>query len=41
MMSTICVIGEGKGGQALHSALPQNKKCLITIRTKKDIESFV
>ncbi|MBT3280055.1 MAG: NAD(P)H-dependent glycerol-3-phosphate dehydrogenase [Campylobacteraceae bacterium] len=40
-MSTICVIGAGKWGQALHYALSQNQKCLITSRTKKDIESFV
>jgi len=40
-MSSICVIGAGKWGQALHFALNQNQKCLITNRTKKDIENFV
>jgi glycerol-3-phosphate dehydrogenase (NAD(P)+) len=40
-MSSICVIGAGKWGQALHYALNQNQKCLITSRTKKNIENFV
>jgi glycerol-3-phosphate dehydrogenase (NAD(P)+) len=40
-MSSICVIGAGKWGQALHFALNQDQKCLITSRTKKDIENFV
>ncbi|MCK5111465.1 MAG: NAD(P)H-dependent glycerol-3-phosphate dehydrogenase [Arcobacteraceae bacterium] len=39
--STIAVIGAGKWGQALHFALSQKQKCLITSRTKKDIENFV
>jgi len=40
-MSSICVIGAGKWGQALHFALSQKQKCLITSRTKKDIDNFV
>lgn len=40
-MSSICVIGAGKWGQALHFALSQNQTCLITSRTKKDIKNFV
>lgn len=40
-MSSICVIGAGKWGQALHYALNKKQKCLITSRTKKDIENFV
>ena len=40
-MNSICVIGAGKWGQALHFALSKNQKCLITNRTKKDIENFV
>ena len=40
-MSSICVIGAGKWGQALHFALSQNQKCLITSRTSRDIENFV
>lgn len=40
-MRSICVIGAGKWGQALHFALSQNQKCLITSRTKRDIENFV
>ena len=40
-MSSICVIGAGKWGQALHFALSQNQKCLITSRTKREIENFV
>jgi glycerol-3-phosphate dehydrogenase (NAD(P)+) len=39
--SKIAVIGAGKWGQALHFALSQKQKCLITSRTKKDIENFV
>ena len=41
MKSNIAIIGAGKWGQALHFALSQNQKCLITSRTKKDIENFV
>jgi glycerol-3-phosphate dehydrogenase (NAD(P)+) len=37
----IAVIGSGKWGSALHFALSQKQKCLITNRTKKDIENFV
>ena len=40
-MSSICVIGAGKWGQALHYSLSQNQECLITSRTKKDIKNFV
>jgi len=40
-MSKIAVIGAGKWGQALHYALSQKQKCLITSRTPKDIENFV
>ena len=40
-MSSICVIGAGKWGQALHFALNKQQKCLITSRTKKNIENFV
>ncbi|MEA3498996.1 MAG: NAD(P)H-dependent glycerol-3-phosphate dehydrogenase [Campylobacterota bacterium] len=40
-MSSICVIGAGKWGQALHYALNKNQKCLITSRTTKDIKNFV
>jgi len=40
-MSNIAVIGAGKWGQALHFALSQNHKVLITSRTKKDINNFV
>jgi glycerol-3-phosphate dehydrogenase (NAD(P)+) len=40
-MSSIAVIGAGKWGSALHYALNQNQKCLITSRTQKDIENFV
>ncbi len=39
--NTIAVIGAGKWGQALHFALNQKQKCLITSRTKRDIENFV
>ena len=38
---SIAVIGAGKWGQALHFALSQKQKCLITSRTKKEIENFV
>ena len=41
MKGTIAVIGAGKWGQALHFALSQKQKCLITSRTKRDIENFV
>ena len=46
-MNSICVIGAGKWGQALHYALLQNQissekyKCFITSRTKKDIKNFI
>ncbi len=40
-MSSICVIGAGKWGQALHFALSQHQECFITSRTKKDIHNFV
>jgi len=40
-MNSICVIGAGRWGQALHFALNQTQKCLITNRTKKDITNFV
>jgi glycerol-3-phosphate dehydrogenase (NAD(P)+) len=40
-MNSICIIGAGKWGQALHYALNQTQKCLITNRTKKDIKNFV
>lgn len=39
--NSIAVIGAGKWGQALHFALNQKQKCLITSRTKKDIVNFV
>ena len=39
--NSICVIGAGKWGQALHYALNQKQKCLITSRTKKDIENLI
>ncbi len=41
LKNSIAVIGAGKWGQALHFALTQKQKCLITSRTKKDIENFV
>jgi len=40
-VSSICVIGAGKWGQALHFALCQNQQCFITSRTKKDIKDFI
>jgi glycerol-3-phosphate dehydrogenase (NAD(P)+) len=40
-MSSICVIGAGKWGQALQYALNQKQKCYITNRTPKDIENFI
>ena len=40
-MGTICVIGAGKWGQALHFALNQQQKCFITSRTIKDIDNFI
>lgn len=40
-MASVCVIGAGKWGQALHYALSQNQQCLITNRTPKDIKDFV
>ncbi len=39
--NSIAVIGAGKWGQALHFALNQKQKCLISSRTKRDIENFV
>ena len=39
--NSIAVIGAGKWGQALHFALSQKQKCLITSRTLRDIENFV
>ncbi len=41
LKNSIAVIGAGKWGQALHFALSQKQKCLITSRTKKDIKNFV
>jgi glycerol-3-phosphate dehydrogenase (NAD(P)+) len=38
--NSIAVIGAGKWGQALHFALNQKQKCLITSRTARDIENF-
>jgi len=38
---SIAVIGAGKWGQALHFALSQKQQCLITSRTKREIENFV
>ena len=40
-MSSICVIGAGKWGSALHFALSQNQICYISNRTKKDIQNFI
>lgn len=40
-MAKVAVIGAGKWGQALHFALSRNQKCLITSRTKREIETFV
>ncbi len=40
-MSSICVIGAGKWGQALHFALSKNQECYITSRTTKDIKNFI
>jgi len=40
-MSSICVIGAGKWGQALHFAVNQKQNAYITNRTHKDIENFV
>ncbi len=40
-MNSICIIGAGKWGQALHYALSQKQQCFITSRTKKDIVNFV
>ena len=40
-MDSICVIGAGKWGSALHFALSQNQQCFITNRTKKDIKNFI
>jgi glycerol-3-phosphate dehydrogenase (NAD(P)+) len=39
--NSIAVIGAGKWGQALHFALSQKQKCLISSRTPRDIENFV
>ncbi len=38
---SIGVIGAGKWGSALHFALSQKQKCLITSRTKREIANFV
>lgn len=38
---SICVIGAGKWGQALHFALSQNQECYITNRTPRDIKNFI
>jgi glycerol-3-phosphate dehydrogenase (NAD(P)+) len=38
---SIAVIGAGKWGEALYFALKQNNECVITSRTKKDIQGFV
>lgn len=40
-MSKIAVIGAGKWGSALYNALSVNNECVITSRTKRDIENFV
>lgn len=40
-MSKIAVIGAGKWGNALFSAFNENNDCVITSRTKRDIENFV
>lgn len=37
----IAVIGAGKWGQALYSALKINNNCVISSRTKRDINGFV
>lgn len=37
----IAVIGAGKWGQALYQALKEKNECVITSRTKRDIENFV
>lgn len=37
----IAVIGAGKWGQALYSALKINNNCVISSRTKRDIDGFV
>lgn len=40
-MSSICVIGAGKWGQALQFALNKKQKCYITSRTKREIKNFI
>lgn len=40
-MSSLCVIGAGKWGQALQFALSQKQQCFISSRTKRDIENFI
>jgi glycerol-3-phosphate dehydrogenase (NAD(P)+) len=40
-MSSICIIGAGKWGQALHFALSQKQQCFITSRTRKNIKNFI
>ena len=40
-MSSICVIGAGKWGEALQYALNKNQKCFITNRTLKNINNFI
>lgn len=37
----IAIIGAGKWGQALYSALSEKNECVITSRTKRDIKNFV
>lgn len=37
----ISIIGAGKWGMALYSALREKNDCVITSRTKRDIENFV
>ena len=37
----IAVIGAGKWGQALYSALKINNDCVISSRTKRDIDGFI
>ncbi|PSM52625.1 glycerol-3-phosphate dehydrogenase [Campylobacter blaseri] len=40
-MSKIAVIGAGKWGNALFNAFSEKNDCVITSRTKRDIENFV
>ncbi|MEA2050025.1 MAG: NAD(P)H-dependent glycerol-3-phosphate dehydrogenase, partial [Campylobacterota bacterium] len=41
MEGSICVIGAGKWGSALHYALSQKQECFISSRTKRDIKNFI